>query len=162
MHAEKCALGEHTCGEAVSPERRKPAMNAVVMHVGVDKQRYQHVAIQQPLHLSSSSTSIWRTVSAVMGFLPREITKRLRFAGRAERREPSFAAPGKDRRNNRFTAVLILQSSALASDFATLYRSGSRFTVSLMSSSLVQWCSGVKAAECRIRILRVSRLRKKL
>src|SRR5882672_10911249 len=122
MHAEKCALGEHTCGEAVSPERRKPAMNAVVMHVGVDKQRYQHVAIQQPLHLSSSSTSIWRTVSAVMGFFPREITKRLCFAGRAERRDASFAPPGKDRRNQRFKVH----------GQSHVFQSG----------AVVQWCQG--------------------
>ena len=38
-----------------------------------------------------------------------------------------------------FTAALTLQSSALASDFASAYRSGSRFTVSLMVSL---WCSG--------------------
>ena len=117
MHAQKCALGEDTCGEAVPLQRRKPPMHAVVMHVGIHPERHQHIAIQQPSHSSSSSTSICRTVSAVMGCLPLEITKPLRF-GEGERRELSFVPPGKERRNKRLTAALIVQSSALASDFA--------------------------------------------
>ena len=111
MHAQKCALREDTCGEAVPLQRRKPPMHAVVMHVGIHPERHQHIAIQQPSHSSSSSTSICRTVSAVMGCLPLEITKPLRFGG--ERRELFFVPPGKERRNKRLTSALIVQSSAL-------------------------------------------------
>jgi hypothetical protein len=52
----------------------------------------------------------------------------------------------KERRNKRFTAALMLQSSALASDFATAYSSGSRLSVSLIFIILVHWCSGVNPA----------------
>jgi hypothetical protein len=93
-------------------------MYADVMHVGIHTECYEQIAVQEPSHDSSSSVSIRRTVSAVTGSLPREITKPLRFAGRRERREPSLAPPGKERRSSRFTAALMVQSSALASDFA--------------------------------------------
>ena len=60
-----------------------------------------------------------------------------------------LAAPLKERRNSRFTATLMLQFFALARDFARAYRSLSRLTVSLMTSIVVQWCSGVNRSGVR-------------
>jgi len=112
-------------------------MNAIMMDVGIQTQCDKNVAIQKPGHESSPSASIWRTVSAVIGRRPREMTKPLRFII-----FPPLGvllSPDSERLNNRLTASLMLQSSAFARDFATAYRSGSRLTVSLMDQL---WCSG--------------------
>ncbi|MGH9883005.1 MAG: hypothetical protein ACRD6N_16325 [Pyrinomonadaceae bacterium] len=45
------------------------------------------------------------------------MTKPLRFEGAIERLARGFASPN-DRRNSRLTAALMVQSSALAKDFA--------------------------------------------
>jgi hypothetical protein len=115
-------------------------MHTIVMYMGIDTKRYQQIALQKPGHASSSSASIFRTVSAAIGRFPREITKPFRFEGCPERRWPRFVLPGNDRRSNRFTAAQTVQSSALASALASAYRSGSRLTVNLMSPIVVQWC----------------------
>jgi hypothetical protein len=92
-------------------------MNPIVVDMRIQTERHEHVSIQQPGQASSSSASIRRTMSAVIGRRPREIAKPLRFAGAADRPAGGFAPPN-DRRNNRLTAALMVQSSALASDFA--------------------------------------------
>jgi len=40
------------------------------MNVRIDLKRDQYIAVEQPVHDSSSSASARRTVSAVIGFLP--------------------------------------------------------------------------------------------
>jgi hypothetical protein len=115
-------------------------MYTIVVDVGIQTKRNQHISIEQPRHVSSTSASISHTLSAVIGRFPREITKPFRFVVRRDLFAAPAAAPVNERRNSRFTATLMLQSSALARDFASAYRSLSRFAVSLMT--FIGVCSG--------------------
>src|SRR5437773_1273962 len=99
-----------------------------MMHVRIQPQSNEHITIQKQRHQSSS---IWRTISAVIGCLPWEMTKPFRLE--AFRRRLFVLSPASKRLNKRLTAALILQSSALARDLSTAYNSGSRFTVNLIN-----------------------------
>src|SRR5262245_159294 len=81
VKTQKSALRQDTSRKPIAPEPRKPTVNAVMVNMGVDPKRHQHVSIEQPRHASSSSASNRHTVSAVIGALPREIANPLRLAG---------------------------------------------------------------------------------
>jgi len=71
MQSQERALCEYACGESVVfSECGKPAVRPFMMNVRIDLKRDQYIAVEQPVHDSSSSASARRTVSAVIGFLP--------------------------------------------------------------------------------------------
>jgi hypothetical protein len=140
MQAQQSSLCDDTSRKPIgSLECREPAMSPFVMHVSVDPERDKDVAVQQPDHVTSSSCSARLTVSAVIGFAPRETTNPLRLIFRLAGPALRFVPPVTDWRSRRFTATLIEQPSSLASDFARAYISDSRLTVSLIPPL---WCSG--------------------
>ena len=107
-------IGPRVSRVSSEPGWRQRCESAIAVHVGLDDERYQQVAVQEPRHPASSSASIRATKSAATGWQPREIAMPFRCPAGA----PLSELPGRDRRSSRLTAALMLQSSALASETA--------------------------------------------
>lgn len=112
-----------------------PVMRRDMMHVRVDDQGAEDVSVEQPPHRSSAS--ILATSSAVIGNAPRTV-------GNPSRRFVVRRCGSRARRRSLFTAALMEQSSALARERATAYRSSSSEMLSRMHENLMQWCTRVK------------------
>jgi hypothetical protein len=125
VHAQQRSLGNRTGCEAIMTMPAEPALGGLVVDVGIDPQRNEKIAIQQPGHQSrpnarsSSAASICSTSRDVISRLPADVGN----LDCALFRRASFGVSGRvctARRTNRLIASAIEMRSLSAKASATV------------------------------------------